>query len=64
MGVIRLPDFVVARAVGAKTLVPILPKAEFREYGVFLVSSSKRRVNKRMRAFMTALEDYCAALCQ
>lgn len=64
MGIIRLPDFVVARAVGVKTLVPILPKAEFQEYGVFLVSSSKRRVNKRMRAFMTALEDYCAALCQ
>ena len=64
MGIIKLPDFVVARAVGAKTLVPILPGAEFPEYGVFLVSSSKRRVNKRMRAFMTALEDYCAALCQ
>lgn len=64
MGIIRLPDFVVAKAVGAKTLVPILPAAGFQEYGVFLVSSSKRRVNKRMRAFMTALEDYCAALCQ
>lgn len=64
MGIIRLPDFVVAKAVGAKTLVPILPAAGFQEYGVFLVNSSKRRVNKRMRAFMTALEDYCAALCQ
>ena len=64
MGIIRLPDFVVAKAVGAKTLVPILPEAEFQEYGVFLVSSSKRRVNKRMRAFMKALEDYCAELCR
>lgn len=64
MGVIRLPDFVVAKAVSSKKLIPILPKAEFQKYGIFLVGSSKRRVNKRMRAFMTALEDYCAALCQ
>ncbi|MEM9496560.1 MAG: LysR family transcriptional regulator [Pseudomonadota bacterium] len=63
-GVIRLPDFVVSKAVSAKKLVQILPDAEFHEYGVFLVSSSKRRINKRMRAFMTALEARCAVLCQ
>lgn len=63
LGIILLPGFVVAEAVSAKTLVQILPDAEFREYGVFLVSSSKRRINKRMRAFMTSLEAHCAMLC-
>lgn len=64
LGVIRLPDFVVAEAVNAKTLVQILPDAVFQEYGIFLVSSSKRRINKRMRAFITLLEAQCAVLCQ
>jgi len=64
LGIIRLPDFVVADALTSKALVQLLPDAEFREYGVFLVSSSKRRVNKRMRSFMASLETRCAMLCK
>lgn len=63
LGIIRMPDFVVAEALSANALVQLLPDAVFQEYGVFLVSSSKRRINKRMRVFMTSLEARCAVLC-
>ncbi|WP_282181235.1 LysR family transcriptional regulator [Aliiroseovarius marinus] len=62
-GIIRLPDFVVADAVRENALTQLLPEAEFQEYGVFLVTSSKRRINKRMRAFISSLEARCADLC-
>ncbi len=62
-GIIRLPDFVVADAVGRNALVRVLPDAEFQEYGIFLVRSSKRRINKRMRVFMTLLKARCVVLC-
>lgn len=51
LGITRMPDFVVSKVISEKKLIQILPTAEFQEYGIFLVFSSKRNINKRMRAF-------------
>lgn len=61
-GIIRLPDFIVAKALKRKTIVPILPEAVFPDYGVFLIHSTNRRINKRMRALISVFENACATL--
>ncbi|MCV6596206.1 MAG: LysR family transcriptional regulator [Mangrovicoccus sp.] len=60
MGILRLPDFVVRRAVQDGSLVPVLPSAEFQEFGIHLVQAPNRRLNKRMRIFVKAVQDQCA----
>ena len=64
LGIIRMPDFVVADAVRTSALVPVLREAEFQEYGIFLVHSSNRRLHKRMRVFISFLQARCAVLGQ
>lgn len=58
-GIIHLPGFVVARALEAGFLVPVLPEAEFPEFGIHLIHSPRRRMNKRMRAFVSATRAHC-----
>lgn len=59
MGITRLPDFVVAQAVEDGILVQVLPEAEFKEFGIHLIHSTNRRLNKRMRAFVEAAHEQC-----
>lgn len=59
-GIIRLPDFVVTRAVQQGALVPVLPQAQFEEFGIYLIHSANRRLNTRMRAFIEAVRTQCA----
>lgn len=58
-GIIRLPLFVVEEQVSARCLVPVLENLKHKDYGIYVVHSANRRLNKRMRMLMDALEGAC-----
>ncbi len=58
-GIIRLPQFVVEEQATAGRLVPVLEHLKHRDYGIYVVHSANRRLNKRMRMLMEALEKAC-----
>lgn len=60
LGIIKLPDFIVSGAVENGDLVPVLPEAEFEVFGIHLIHSPNRRLNKRMRMFVAAAQEQCA----
>ncbi|WP_235000530.1 LysR family transcriptional regulator [Pseudooctadecabacter jejudonensis] len=60
MGIVRMLDFVVRQDVEAKRLIPVLPRADFENFGVHLIHAPNRRLNKRMRAFSQAVLNRCA----
>lgn len=59
-GIIRLPDFVVADFIQNDQLIPVLPQYEISAFGIYLVYSDHRRVNKRMRLIIDTLKQFCA----
>lgn len=61
-GIARLPDFIVGQAAKLGTLVPVLPQAKVAPWGIRLVYSENRRLNKRTRAFISALKSQCEVL--
>ncbi len=61
-GIIRLPLFVVDSQVKRGNLVPVLAHLKHADYGIYVVHSSKRRINKRMRAMIDALSESCVPL--
>lgn len=63
MGIARLPDFIMEKTGEASGLEAVLPQCEIEEWSINLVYSEKRRLNKRMRAFIAALQRHCATLC-
>ena len=58
-GIIRLPLFVVQEHVAAGHLLPVLDHLRHKDYGIYVVHSANRRLNKRMRMLMEALEQAC-----
>ena len=62
LGIIRLPDFVVADFVNAGQLALVLPKCEMAALGIHVIHTINRRLNRRMRAFMDAMEQGCSNL--
>jgi len=60
-GIINMLDFIVAGPVESGALVQVFPSAEFKTFGIYIVYSRTRRINKRMRALITRLEARCAA---
>lgn len=62
MGIILLPYFVVASRVQDGALIPVLPSLDFPEFGIYVLHSAKRRLNKRMRALIDALSESCSGL--
>ena len=62
MGIIRLPDFVVADKLQAGQLMPVLQEWKMAELGIHIIHTPTRRLNRRMRAFMDAIELGCAGL--
>lgn len=62
LGIIRLPDFVVSDFVTAGQLVPVLPNCEMAELVIYVIHTTNRRLNRRMRAFMETMENGCASL--
>lgn len=61
-GILRGPFFVVEDELSSGALVPVLPDLDHREYGIYVVHSSKRRLNKRMRLMIDALTRACLPL--
>lgn len=59
-GISCLPVFLAAEEVRDGTLVQILPEAEFEDFGIHLLLAPHRRINKRMRAFISAAKAFCA----
>lgn len=59
VGIIRLPLFVVREQASAGRLIPVLDHLRHKDYGIYVVHSAKRRLNKRMRMLMEALEQAC-----
>ena len=61
-GIIRLPDFMVSDALQDGTLIPVLPECMFAALNIQVVYRTNRRLNKRMRALVDALQQSCAVL--
>ena len=61
-GIIRLPLFVVDEQLNSGSLVHVLPHLSHNDYGIYVVHSSNRRLNKRMRAMIEALSESCGTL--
>lgn len=61
-GIARLPDFVVRNGAATSQLIRVLPGADIAPWGIHLVHSANKRLNKRMRALIAALQAHCAVL--
>ncbi|WP_097806571.1 substrate binding domain-containing protein [Pelagimonas varians] len=61
-GIIRLSLFVVDSEVQKGNLIPVFTHLKHADYGIYVVHSSKRRVNKRMRTMIDALSESCVPL--
>ncbi len=59
LGIVRLPDFVAAKAHAAGRLVPVLSGLNIPDLGIFLVNGENRRLNKRMRLFAAEIKQAC-----
>jgi len=59
MGIVRLPDFILAPALTSGDLVPILTNITDPEWGIYLVHSEDRRLNRRMRLFSEEITKSC-----
>ena len=60
-GISRLPDFIASEAVAQGDLVEVLPDLVMPEWGIFLVHSEKRLLNRRMRLFSEMMTKACLA---
>lgn len=61
-GIARLPDFVVRDGSASSQLIRVLPGTEIAPWGIHLIHSEKKRLNKRMRALIAALQAHCTVL--
>lgn len=62
-GIIRLPLFVVEKQQAAGRLVPVLQHLKHKDYGIYVVHSANRRLNRRMRMLIDALAHACQLPC-
>ncbi len=60
-GISRLPDFIASEAVAQGDLVEVLPDLMMPEWGIFLVHSERRLLNRRMRLFSEMMTKACLA---
>ncbi len=61
LGIARLPDFICQPSITAGTVIPILTDLVTPEFGIYLVHSEGRRLNRRMRLFAEEMETACLA---
>lgn len=60
MGIARLPDFIIRDSLESGDLIAVLPDLDLGDWGIFVVHSAGRRLNRRMRALVEALQHSCA----
>ena len=61
-GIARLPDFIASTAHAEGDLVHVLPDLAIATWDISIVSSAKRRFNRRMRLFCNEITSACLAL--
>ena len=59
LGIARLPDFITAETLEKGELVAVLPTLSIPDWGIFLVHSEDRRLNRRMRLFAEEMKIAC-----
>lgn len=62
MGISRLPDFICQSSLETGELTPILTDLTSPEFGIYLVHSENRRLNRRMRLFADEMKTACAPI--
>ena len=61
MGIARLPDFVAAKAEEADEIIRVLPDTCIADWGIYIVHSEDRRLNRRMRLFADEMRRVCVS---
>nr|WP_254446773.1 substrate binding domain-containing protein [Ruegeria sp. HKCCD8929] len=59
MGIARLPHFIAAEAEETDEVVRVLPDTCIADWGIYLVHSEDRRLNRRMRLFADEMKKVC-----
>ena len=59
MGIARLPHFITAEAEAAGEIVRILANSYIAEWGIYLIRSEDKRLNRRMRLFANKMKKAC-----
>lgn len=58
-GIARLPDFILHDADNRQKLVEVLPETIIPEWGIYLLFSDNRRLNRRMKLFLDEMKKAC-----
>ena len=64
LGISRLPDFIVKQALKKKELIQILPELKMPSWGIYLLHSGNRQMNKRMRVFFEEMKNACISMAR
>jgi len=56
VGIAALPNFLSDRAIASGTIVSMLPELDGPQWGIFIIHSEGRRLNRRMRLFIDHLQ--------
>ncbi len=64
LGISRLPDFIVKQALENNQLVQTLPELKMPSWGIYLLHSDNRQMNKRMRVFFKEMRNACLSIAQ
>lgn len=59
MGISRLPEFICQSSIESGELIPLLTDLTSPEFGIYLVHTEKRRLNRRMRLFADEMKIAC-----
>ncbi len=64
LGISRLPDFIVKQALDEKKLLQIQPDLKMPIWGIYLLHSDNRQMNRRMRVFFEEMKYACNSTTQ
>ena len=59
MGIARLPHFITTEAEAAGEIFRVLPDSCIAEWGIYLIHTEDRRLNRRMRLFADEMKKVC-----
>lgn len=60
LGISKMPEFICKSSIEAGELTAILTDLKSPEFGIYLVHSEKRRLNRRMRLFADEMKTACS----
>lgn len=62
IGISKLPEFICQSSIESGELTPLLTDLTSPEFGIYLVHSEKRRLNRRMRLFAEEMKTACSPI--